>query len=93
MKRTILVGAAEAVDNEEALVGEFFHCKFLAGFPCFFGSGLVIVLVLLGGPPYGVLGVFIHNDEFVLGRTAGIYTGHHVDSTEFGFNATLEAFE
>ena len=50
----VFVGAAEAVDNEEFLAGEFFNGEFLACFPSLFGCGLVVVLVFFGCPPNGV---------------------------------------
>ena len=46
---------------------------------------MVVILVLLTGPPYGVLGVLIHYNVLVLRRTSGIDTGHDVDSTKFGY--------
>ena len=78
----VLVGAAEAIDNIELLVGELLLCDLLDSGPCFLRSGMVVVLVLLACPPDGVLGVLIHDNELVLGRTAGVDTGEDVDSTQ-----------
>ena len=53
----------------------------------FFSHRLVVVGIFLGCPPYIVAGVIVEYDEFILGRTAGIYTGHYVYGAEFGYNA------
>ena len=54
---------------------------------------MVVVGVLRGVPPYGVLGVLVHYDVFVLGRTAGVDAGHYVDCTKLGHLTFVVAFE
>ncbi len=81
----VLVGAAESVDNVEGLVaellvGDVFQCG-----PGFGGDGLVVVLVFVGCPPDGVAAGVVHNEEFILGRAAGVDAGHYVDGAKFGF--------
>ena len=61
----IFVCAAECIDYEQSLVGELFLGDFLNSFPCLFASRMVVVFVLVGGPPNGVLGVLVHNNIFV----------------------------
>ncbi len=51
----ILVSSAVSINNEQSLVGELLLCDVLYCFPCFLGSRMVIILVLIGSPPYGVL--------------------------------------
>ena len=79
----VFVRAAESVHDEQAFIGKFFNRKVFDGSPRLFGCGVVIVLVALGSPPYGVFGVVVHNDEFIFGRTTGINTRHDVDRAEF----------
>ena len=89
----VLVGAAEHVHHIQLLVGKLFDGQLLAGSPGFLAGGLVVVLVLGGGPPHGVLGGLVHNDELVLGGTAGVDAGHHVDGAQFADLALLVAFQ
>ncbi len=89
----VVVGAAEAVYHVEFLVAELVDGDLLDLLPCSFGDRLVVVGVFLGCPPYLVLGVVVKYDEFVFGRAAGIYTGHHVDGAEFGHCTFLKAFQ
>ena len=89
----VLVGAAESIDNEETLVREFLLGKILHNSPSRFRHGVVVVLVTFGGPPNGVLGVLVHNDELILGRTAGVDTRLHVHSAEFGHLTLFVSFE
>ena len=51
----VLVRAAESVYDIELLAAELVESELLAGFPCFFGSGVVIVGILGSSPPNGVL--------------------------------------
>ena len=88
-----LVGTAEAINHKEALVGELLLGQLLDSGPSLLRSGLVVVLIFVARPPHRVLGVFVHDDELVLGRTASVDTGHHVYGTEFRFLTYLEAFE
>ena len=89
----VLVRAAECVDDEKALVGQLFLRDVLDDLPGLFGRGMVVVLVSVGRPPHGVLGVVVHNDELVLGGTAGVDAGHDVDRAELADLTLLVAFE
>ena len=89
----ILVCAAECVNNEQSLVGKFLLSQFLNSLPCFLGSGVVVVLVFIGGPPYGILGIFIHYDELIFRRAAGVDTCHYIDSAELADSALFIAFQ
>ena len=89
----ILVGAAESVNNVEGLVGKLFVGDFLQSVPCLGSDGLVVVLVLVGGPPDGVLRGVVHHEEFIFGGAAGVDTGHNVNGAELGVLAFFKAFE
>ena len=89
----ILVGTAECIHHVQALVGQLLLSDGLHSSPCFLRSGVVVVLVLVGSPPHGVLGVLVHNDELVLGRTAGVDAGHNVHSTQLADLALFVAFQ
>ena len=52
---------------------------------------MVVVGIFGGVPPDGVLGVLVHDNVLVLGRTAGEYTSHDVDRAEFGNLSLLKA--
>ena len=54
---------------------------------------MVVVLVLVAGPPHGVLGVLVHDDELILGGAAGVDAGHDVDSAQLADLALLVAFQ
>ena len=88
------VGAAEQVHNIQLLgAGQLLQSQFLTGLPSLNGSRLVIVSELLGGPPNGVLGGLIHNDELVFGGTAGVDTGHNVDGAQLSQLTLVIAFQ
>ena len=87
------VGAAEHIHYVQLLVGQLLDGQGLAGRPRLLGGGLVVVLELVGGPPNGILGVLIHDDELVLGGAAGVDAGHHVDRAQLGQLALLEALQ
>ena len=80
----VVVGAAEHVHDEQPLVGQLLLGQLLAGVPGLLRGGLVVVLELVRGPPHGVLGGVIHHDELVLGGTAGVDAGHHIDGAQVG---------
>ena len=54
---------------------------------------MVIVLELIAGPPYGILGILVHNDELILRRTSGVDTGHYVNRAKLGLLALLKALK
>ena len=87
----VLVGTAEGIDNEQALVAQLLLGDVLHGRPGLLGHGVVVVLVLVAGPPNGVLGVLVHDDVLVLGGTAGVNAGHNIDSAQLGDLALLIA--
>ena len=87
----ILVCAAESIHDEQALVAQLLLGNVLNGRPGGLGHGVVVVLVLVAGPPDGVLGVLVNNDVLVLGGTAGVNAGHNVDSAQLGDLALLIA--
>ena len=89
----VLVGTAESIHHIQALVGELFLGNLFHSSPCFLRSGVVIVLILVAGPPHGVLGVLVHDDELILGRTAGVDAGHDVDGTQLADLALFVAFQ
>ena len=89
----VLVCAAESIHNVQALVGQLLLCNLLHGSPGFLRSGVVVVLVLVAGPPNGVLGVLVHHDELVLGGTAGVDAGHNVHSAQLADLAHFVAFQ
>ena len=87
----VLVGAAESIDNEQALVAQLLLGDVLNGSPSGLGHGVVVVLVLVAGPPNGVLGVLVHDDVLVLGGAAGVNAGHDIDSAQLADLALLVA--
>ncbi len=87
------VGAAEHVHYVELLVGQLLDGQGLAGVPGLLRGGLVVVFELVGSPPHGVLGVLVHHDEFVLGGTAGVDAGHHVDGAQLGYLPLFKALQ
>ena len=89
----VLVCAAETVHYEEPLGRELLESELLEDFPVLLGERVVVVLVLVRSPPYGVLGVLVHHDVLVLRGTSGVDTGHHVDGTELGYLTFLIAGE
>ena len=89
----ILVRAAEQIHNVKLLAGELIHSQLLASVPSLNGSGLIVVLERIGGPPNGVLGSVVHNDELILGGTSGVDTGHNVHCAKLGYLALLKALK
>ena len=80
----VVVGAAEHVHHEQTLVGQLLLSQLLTLVPGLLRGGLVVVLELVGGPPHGVLGGVVHNNELILGGAAGIDTGHNIDGAQIG---------
>jgi len=78
------VRAAESVNHVQLLVAQLLDGQILDGSPGGLGHGMVVVLVAVGGPPHGVLGVGVHNDVLVFGGTAGVNAGHDVHSAQLG---------
>ncbi len=89
----ILVSAAESIHNEESLSAELLLCDILNGSPNILAHRMVVVLILIARPPYGVLGILIHNDVLVFGGTSGVDTGHYVNRTKLGLHTNLIAGE
>ena len=89
----ILVGAAEDVHDVQLLIGQLLDGQTLALVPGSLRSGLVVVLALVRGPPHGVLGDVVHDDELVLGGAAGVDAGHNVDGAQLADLALFKAFQ
>ena len=89
----IVVGAAEAVHHIELLAGQLLQGDLLHGLPGLHRGGVVVVFVLRAGPPHGILGVLVHNDELVVGGAAGIDAGHHVHRPQLAELALVIAGE
>ena len=87
----VVVGAAEAIHHEEPLVGQLLLGQLFHGVPGLDGGGVVVVLELRGGPPHGIPGGVIHDDEFVVGGAAGIDAGHDVDGAQLADLALVKA--
>ena len=85
------VCAAESVNNVQLLVAQLLDSQLLDLCPGVLAHGVVVVLVLVGSPPHGVLGVLIHDDVLVFGGAAGVDTGHDVDGIQLGELAHLVA--
>ena len=89
----VRVGAAEHVHHVELLVGQLLDGQVLAGLPGLLGGGLVVVLELVRGPPDGVLGVLVHDDELILRGAAGVDAGHDVDCAQLSQLTLLKALQ
>ena len=87
------VSTAECVNYKKLLIWKFLLCDFLNVCPSFFCHWVVIVLVTLSCPPYGVLWGFIHNDILVFRRTTGVDTCHYVYGAKFCVLTYFIAFE
>ena len=89
----VLVRAAEGVDDVEALVRERVLRDLLYRRPGLLRGGVVVVFIGVGRPPDGVLGVFVHDDELVLGRAAGVDAGHDVHGAKLADLTLVKARE
>ena len=89
----VFVGAAESVHHIQFLVGKLFLSDFLDHIPGFLAGRMVVVFVFIRSPPYSVLGILIHNDEFVFGRTSGVFAGHNVHCAQFADLTFLITFQ
>ncbi len=87
----VLVCTAEAIDDEEALVGELFLGDILYSSPSFLGCLVVIVVISLRIPPNRVVRRLVVNDEFIFRRTAREDARLDINSAEFGNLALLVA--
>ena len=84
LQARVLVGTAEGINHVELLARELLRGNLLELLPGSLRYGLVVVLILVGSPPDGILGGLVHYEELVLGRTAGIDTRHHVHGAHVG---------
>ena len=89
----VLVRAAECVYYVQLLTRQLFLCDILYSSPCFLSCRMVVVRILRGCPPYGVLGILVHNDEFIFGGTSGIDTCHNVHCAKLALLAYFKAFQ
>ncbi len=87
------IGAAEAVNNIESLVAQLLNGFLFQAVPYLGSDGFVVVLIVVGSPPHGVLGNVVAHQIFVFRRTACINAGKDVDRTVGGKDATLVAFQ
>ena len=90
---SVVVSTAECIYNEQSLVGQLLLCQILNSCPNVLAHRMVIVLVLIRGPPYSVLRVLVHNDVLILRRTASIDTSLYINSTQLSLFAYLVALE
>ena len=70
------------VAEVKLLAGKLVNSYLLNGFPGLLGGSVVVVLVLVRGPPDGVFGILVLNDELILGGTSGVDTGHNVHGAQ-----------
>ena len=89
----VFIGTAESVDNVQLFAAQLVYRDLFNGLPCLLSGGVVIVFVFVAGPPYGVLAVFVDNDEFILGGAAGVNAGHDVHSVKLGEHALVKALK
>ena len=54
---------------------------------------MVIILIFIRSPPYGISGIVIFYDEFVFRGTTGVDTCHNVDSTKFADLSFFKTFQ
>ena len=87
----------QAMFNKEPLVAELLHGHLFHLFPDSLMHLVVVVGILVGGPPDfaggAFLAVLVVHDVLVLRGTAGVNAGHHVDGAEFGYVPFVETFE
>ena len=77
------VGAAEGVNDKQALAGELAGHQPLQVLPRFLRKRLVVVLTFAFiGPPHGIAGGVVTNDILIFWRTAGKNTGIYGDCTK-----------
>ena len=69
----VLVGSAERVHDLFQLLPGLLRHRF------------VVVLVFGRGPPDGIFGGFVHDEELVFRGTTRVNAGHHVHGTHFGY--------
>ena len=78
---SVAVCAAVTINNIQLLVRQLFLSNLLHCVPSLLRSTVVIVVILLRIPPYGVVRSSIVNDELILRRTTCVDTGHAVHCT------------
>ena len=84
LEARVWVSTAEGIDDVELLARELLGGNPLKLLPSLLTGGLVVVGVLGGGPPDGVAGCVIEDEELVLWRAARVDARHHVDSAQLG---------
>ena len=89
----IPVRAAECINNEQSLVGQLLLSDLLNLCPCSCGHRMVVVLIFIRGPPYGILGIFIHNDILIFRRTSCVDTSHYVYCAKLSNLTPLVTFQ
>ena len=89
----VLVCAAEGIDDIQLLAAQLLDGDLLNGLPGLLSGGMVVVFIFVAGPPYGVLAVFVYNDELVLGGAAGVDAGHDVHGVKLGEHTLVKALK
>ena len=79
----IFIGSAESIYHIQLLIGKLLLRNFLDRLPSLLTGRMVVILVFLGGPPNGILGILILYDKFVFRRTTGINACHYIDRIQF----------
>ena len=74
-------------------MGELFLRDLLYSSPSLFAGWMVVIFIGRSSPPDSILGVFIHDNEFVLRRASGENTGHDINRIEFGELPDIKAFQ
>ena len=91
--RVSLFAPQNASTTNRRLLDSSLTAMSLTAFQVSSDSGMVVVLVLVGGPPHGVLGVVVHDDELVFGGAAGVDAGHNVDGAQLADLALFVALQ
>ena len=75
----IFICAAECVDDKKALVAELADRNLAYSIPRFLRSAVIVVRILLGGPPNRIMRGLIIDNVLILRRTARIDARHDID--------------
>ena len=54
---------------------------------------MIVILVFIGGPPYGVLRILIHYNELVFRRTPGVDTSHDIHCAKLADLSLFKTFQ
>ena len=87
------VSTAESIHHEQSFARKFFNGFGFQVGPSCFGARFVVVFIFIGSPPDSVLAGFIHNKEFIFGRTTGVDSSHYIHSAEFSYLTFFITFQ